>query len=143
MTEPKKVFKWIGIGCGVITLLGILTVGACVFFIKGATDAPADTSHLFFAHLRGNDFVSARAMMSPEYQAAHPLPQFQQAVALIPPLTLQADSTFNNRNISNGTATMTGFLTTVQGSVPVTVSLRNAGEVWTITSVVAGGQFLQ
>lgn len=143
MAETKKVLKWVGIGCGGIALLAVIGIGACVFFIKGVTDEPAERSHEFFAHLRSGGVAQAHAMMSPEYQATHPIPQFQQSLALLPPLTMQADSTFNNRSVNNGVATMGGFLTTPQGSVPVTLTLNHRGEVWYITSVNLAGQMLQ
>ena len=143
MAETKKILKWVGLGCGGMALLAALGIGACLFFIKGMTDEPADRSHLFFAHLRGNDLVQAHAMMSPEYQAMHPLPNFQQSVALLPALVMQADSTFTSRSVNNSNATMGGVLTTPQGNVPVTVTLNHRGAIWYITSVSLGGQMLQ
>ena len=143
MAETKTILKWVGIGCGGMVLLAALGVASCLFFIKGVTDEPADRSHQFFAHLRANDLVQAHAMMSPEYQATHPLPKFQQSVALLPPLVMQADSTLTNRSVSNGSATMGGFLTTPQGNVPVSVTLSHRADVWYITSVTLAGQMLQ
>jgi hypothetical protein len=43
----------------------------------------------------------------------------------------------------NATATMSGSLTTPQGSVPVVVTLTQSGAVWQIDSVVVGGMPLQ
>ena len=143
MAEPKKVLKWVGLGCGAMVLMAAIGIGACVLLIKGATDEPAERSHLFFAHLRSNQIAEAHAMMSPEYQATHPLPTFQQSLAMLPPLVAQADSTFNNRSFVNENATMSGHLTTLQGNVPVTVTLTNRAGVWYITSVMAAGQPLQ
>ncbi|MFT5354204.1 MAG: hypothetical protein ACI9KE_001407 [Polyangiales bacterium] len=143
MAETKTVLKWVGMGCGTLALLTVMGIGACVFFIKGATDAPADRSHEFFAHMRSGQQAQALAMMTPEYQATHPLPNFQQAVALLPPIAMQADSTFSNRSVNNSSATMSGFLTTPQGNVPVTVTLNQRVDVWYITSVMVAGQPLQ
>lgn len=143
MTDTKKVLKWVGLGCGGLILLGAIGVTACVLLIKGATDEPADRSHLFFANLRENNVAAAHAMMTPEYQATHPLPVFQQSLAALPVLVAQADSTFSSRSVQNSNATMSGFLTAPQGNVPVTVTLTHRGGVWHITSVNAAGQLMQ
>ena len=49
MAEPKKVLKWVGLGCGAMVLMAAIGIGACVLLIKGATDEPAERSHLFLS----------------------------------------------------------------------------------------------
>lgn len=143
MAEGNKALKWVGIGCLVLFLFGACGIGACVFFIKGMTDAPAGQAHGFLADLRTGNYPNALQRMNGSYQATHPLETFQQSVAVIPTLTQSTDATLSERNVSNGVGTMSGHLTTPSGDVPITITLSQAGDHWYIDSVVVQGQTLQ
>lgn len=139
----KQTLKKVGIGCGVLVLLGMLGVGACVFLIKGATDGPANRGHAFFEQLRGGNTAVAWAMFSPTLQAQVPLNEFQGAVAEMPPLTTQTDSTFTSRSVHNNIGELSGYLTTPQRQVNVALTLSKTGGVWVIDSLSVMGRPLQ
>ena len=150
--QPQKsnTLKYLAIGCvGLVLLIGcafggcMLMGGGAAVGVLGAVAAPAQQTKGFFADLRASNHQGALARMSPAYQAAHPLATFQQSVASIPALTQQTDDTISNRSISNAMATMSGSLTTPEGSVPVQVMLTQVGAAWQIDSVVVGGVPLQ
>lgn len=143
VADSKAILKKVGIGCGALVLLCMLGFGACLFFIKGATDPPANRSHAFFAHLREQNVPTAWTMLSPSLQARVPLQAFQSAVTQMPPLTTQTDSTFTSRSIEHGTARLSGYLTTPQGEVNVQLRLTELGGLWVIDSLSVMGQELQ
>jgi hypothetical protein len=143
MAEGNKALKWVGIGCLVLFLFGACGIGACVFIIKGMTDAPAGQAHGFLADLRTGNYPTALQRMNGGYQSTHALEAFQQSVAAIPSLTQSTDATLDDRNVSGSGATMSGHLTTPSGDVPITITLSQAGEHWYIDSVVVQGQTLQ
>ncbi len=142
MAEGNKALKWIGIGCGVLFLLAACGIGACVLVIKTTSDAPAGAAHGFFADLRTGNYQSALQRTNGAYQSSHTLESFQQSVAALPALMQQTDVTLSSRSVNNGTATMSGNLTTPGGDVPVTVTLSQVGEFWYIDSVMVQGQTL-
>lgn len=148
MSEQKKSspWKWIGIGCGVIVLIGVCIFGACTLCAGGiwqATDAPAQAAHGFFADARAQNWQNAYQRMSPSYQSTHTAQTLQAAASQIPAITQQTDSTFTNRQVQNATANLDGHLTTPSGPAPVNVTLSNQGGVWYIDSITVSGMPLQ
>jgi hypothetical protein len=147
MAGQNNTLKIVGITCGVIVALGVCGVGACLAMggaaVWGATDAPAKAAHAFFRDLRTGNHQSALSRMSAHYQSTHDVATFQLNVSTIPALTQQTDSTFASRNITPGSANLTGSLTTASGEAPVVVILSQVGEHWYIDSVTVQGTVLQ
>lgn len=150
--QPQKsnTLKYVAIGCVGLILLAVCAFGGCMLMgggaamgVLGAVSAPAEQTKGFFADLRARNYPGAHARMSATYQMSHPLATFQQSVEAMPALTQQTDDTISSRNVMNATATMSGSLTTPQGSVPVVVTLTQSGAAWQIDSVVVGGTPLQ
>ena len=142
MAEGKKVGMWVGIGCGLLLLIGACC-GGIGYFVYAQTDAPAQAGHAFFKDLREGNYQQAHQRMSTTYQSTRPLAVFQQNVQAIPALSQSTDSSFSNRQISNGVATLEGTLTTAGGVVPISVQLSQVGEYWYIDSVTVQGIGLQ
>lgn len=147
---PKKSnpLKFVAIGCVVFALVMGCGFASCMLATGGAgiaaaLSAPAEQTKSFLADLRARNYQGALSRMDPSYQTAHPLATFQQSVDAMPALTSSTDDTINNRNVTNGIATMSGTLTTPQGAVPVEVSLHSAGGTWNIDTVTVGGVPLQ
>ncbi len=139
MADNQKIAKYVGIGCGVVLLLGCCIGGGAYFACSkfaGALGAPKGQATGFFYDMREGRPEAALQRMDGPYQASHDLARFQQATATIPAIASQTDTTFSSIQINNGSATVSGFLTTPNGNIPVTVTLSNIGENWYIDSVV-------
>ena len=146
----SSVWKWVGIGCGVLVLIGACIAVSCIVCSGGivgtalqATEAPAEASHAFFRDTRAGNWQGAHARMNATYQSTHTPESMQMAAASIPAITQNTDSTFSGRSVMNNVATMTGVLTTPSGSVPVEVVLSGSGTTWYIDSVTVQGMMLQ
>ena len=140
-------WKWVGIGCGVLALLGTCTTGACLACggagavgIFAAVEAPANEAKGLLADLRAQRFDAAYARTSAGYQASHDLATFTAAVQAIPALTTMTDDTISQRQVSGATARMSGTLQTPSGDVPVAFELSQAGERWVVERIDVAGQ---
>lgn len=135
----NKLLKILAIGCGAVLLLGCCIAGGVVYYFKSKSDAPANAAHSFFKDLRDGNQEKARRRMSGAYQGSHPIAAFQQSLAAVPALTQQSDATFANRNVSEGTASLSGTLKTSSGEAPVEVMLTEMNDAWYIESVSVNG----
>ena len=147
--QGSGVLKWIGIGCGVLALIGMcfggffVVLGGGIFAAVEATSAPADQTKGFLADVRAHNYAAAHARMSASYRASHDVAALQAAIEGEPALTSQTDDTISNRNIMNGSATMSGFLTTPTGTVPVVAELTESNGTWQIDRLTAGATVIQ
>jgi len=147
-TPPQKKsspVKWIAIGCGAFVLIGACIAGSAALIAGGvfkATEAPAEAAHAFFGDLRAQNWQSAHSRMSAAYQSTRTPENLQLAAAQMPALTQQTDSTFSSRNIDATGATLSGYLTTPSGNVPVEVRLSSANDAWYIESLTVQGMTL-
>lgn len=143
----SNTWKYVGIGCGIAALLSICAVGGCFTFcaagvggIVAATEAPATAAHGFFTDIRNHSTAAAYGRMSTAYRAAHTEADFGAAVAAIPGLEANTDSTFTGRAINGSTATLTGLLTSPTRPIQAIVTLHDEGGTWVIDSVLLDGQ---
>ena len=139
-------WKWIGIGCGVIALIGACTLGSCLACggvgavgIFAAVEAPANEAKGLLADVRAQRFDAAYARMGPTYQATHDVAAFIAQVQAIPAMVAMTDDTISQRNVSNATARMSGTLQTPSGDVPVAFVLSQLGERWVVDQIDVGG----
>ncbi|MDQ3032714.1 MAG: hypothetical protein M3Y87_09875 [Myxococcota bacterium] len=139
-------WKWIGIGCGVLALIGVCLLGSCVACggmgavgVFAALEAPANEAKGLLADVRGQRFDAAYGRMSPTYQASHDAAAFTAQVQAIPALTSMTDDTISQRNVSGATARMSGTLQTPTGDVPVAFALSQLGERWVVDSIDVAG----
>lgn len=139
-------WKWVGIGCGVLALLGTCSTGACLACggvgavgIFAAVEAPANEAKGLLADVRAQRFDAAYARMSASYQASHDLAAFTASVQAIPAMTAMTDDTISQRQVSGPTARMSGTLQTPTGDVPVAFQLSQAGERWVVERIDVAG----
>lgn len=143
----SNTLKYVGIGCAVITLLGMCGVGACVTCagvgaggIMVAVEAPAEATHGLLRDLRSGNVAGGYARMSSSYRAVHTEADFAAAVAAHPVLTTSTDATISSRNIHGATATMGGTLDGAGGVVGmVSAELSQEGEAWMIDALTVDG----
>lgn len=154
--QPQKsnALKFLLIAGALVALLFACAFGSCMLLggvsavgtlgtLRVVTGPPAEQTEAFFADLRARNYAGALARTTPEYQAAHPLPAFQQSVEAIAALTQQTADTVTHRSVNSSTAQMSGTLSTPQGNVAFDVSLVERATRWQIASVVVAGTTLQ
>lgn len=139
-------WKWVGIGCGVLALLGVCSTGACLACgglgaagIFAAVEAPASEAKGLLADVRAQRFDAAYARMSATYRASHDLATFSASVQAIPEMTTMTDDTISQRQVSGQTARMAGMIHTPAGDVPVAFQLSQAGERWFVDRIDVAG----
>lgn len=146
--EPRtsSPWKWVGIGCGVLALLGVCSTGACLACgglgavgIMAAVEAPANEAKGLLADVRAQRFDAAYARMSASYQASHDLATFTASVQAIPAMTTMTDDTISQRNVSGSTARMAGMVHTPTGNAPVELQLSLLGERWFVDRIDIAG----
>src|SRR5688572_24639796 len=102
--ESNNTWKYVGIGCLVMGLLGACGVGSCMACgavgfggVMAAVAAPADTSHAFLRELRTGAVPAAYARTSGAFRITHSEADFAARVAAMPALTTATDATISNR----------------------------------------------
>jgi len=146
----NKTLKIVGITCGVIALLGVCTLGACLVCTGGgigaifvAAAAPAEQTNGFLADVRAQRLGGAYRRMSADYRATHTLATFEQNVRGMPVLIGHSAAQVAGRTISTangvGTAHVAGTLTTPQGPVPFEATLTQHHDKWEIDSIDVAG----
>lgn len=147
MSEGSNTWKYVGIGCGILALIGACSLGTCVIFCGGAigagiaaTEAPAEATRAFFDAVRGGNAATAYAQTATSYQASHTMDQFQAGLASMPELAASSDQTISNRNVQAGQgATMGGTLQGPSGMTPFSAHLVEEGGGWHIDELTVGG----
>ncbi|MEM9067573.1 MAG: hypothetical protein AAGE52_03675 [Myxococcota bacterium] len=141
--QPKSnTLKYLGIGCGVLTLLALACGGGFYACWAKLTEAKPH-AHAFLRDLREMNYPSALQRMDGAYQSRHNVQSFQGSVAQIPALTTHTDATLTNFNTTNMTTTVEGTLTTPSGPTPVVIVMNQVGEYFYIQSVTVSGVPLQ
>lgn len=139
-------WKWVGIGCGVLALIGACVFGSCLACggagavgMFAALEAPAQQAKGLLADVRAQRMDAAYARMSDSYRATHDLAAFTAEVQAIPALVTSSDDTISQRNVSTGTARMSGMLHTPGGDVSVSFELSQRGQDWVIERIDVAG----
>lgn len=148
----NNVWKYVGIGCLVMALIGACGVGSCMACgavgfggAMAAMQAPAEASHAFLREVRTGAVPAAYARMAPAYRATHTEADFAARIAAIPALTTATDATLNNRAVNGGIATMSGTLDGATCAVvpcSVMITLHEEDGTFVIDSVIAAGEVL-
>lgn len=144
--EGSSTWKYVGIGCGILVLLGLCIGGACTVMCGGAIGAgmaamepPAEATRVFFGHVRAGDTAGAYAETAASYQASHSEAEFLAALATMPELSASTDQTISNRNVQAGLgATMSGTLQGPGGTTPFSAHLVDQGGTWHIDTLTVG-----
>jgi TM2 domain-containing membrane protein YozV/Na+-transporting methylmalonyl-CoA/oxaloacetate decarboxylase gamma subunit len=125
----------------ILTVLGVaLAFIAMVFLIlsmalyatSGITEAARDQ----LSAIRAHDYAKAYSYTSNEFKKATTLEVFEKFVNSYPVLNDNKDSTFSNRQISNGIGIISGSLEAQDGTVmPVTYQLVKENGHWKILNI--------
>ena len=134
--KGKGPLFYIFLGCGGLTLFGILGIGGCVYLLYSMANPPANATHAFFQKINAGDVDGAYGMMTKELQADLDKATLTRRV----PLWKSTDVTINSRKLKYNDATMAGSITLVDGTTyPLTVTLIETGDTWFLTSIQIKG----
>jgi predicted component of type VI protein secretion system len=139
---PKKgkgpVF-WIATGCCGCLLVVVLVAGGIFGAAWWATKGVADAVQSELAVLRQGHIELAYAELSESWRREMDLQDFTQLVESHPALRENSDATFPVRNVSNQTATVSGFLTSAAGQrEAVSFRLVKEAGAWKIAGITFG-----
>jgi hypothetical protein len=145
--EGSSTWKYVGIGCAILALLGLCSAGSCVLFCGGAIGAgvaamepPVEATRTFFASVRSGDTAGAYAQTAESYRASHTVEQLEASLAAMPALAASSDQTILNRSVQAGQgATMGG---TLDDGTSFQAHLVDEAGVWRIDSLTVGGSSL-
>lgn len=148
--EGSSTWKYVGIGCAILALIGACALGTCVACAGAgigagiaATEEPAEATRSFLGHVRAGAWDAAIAESSSGFQASHTAAQLQASAQGIPALTGSTDQTISQRNVQAGvSATMGGTLDGPGGPTQFQATLVQEGGVWRIATFTVAGQVL-
>jgi hypothetical protein len=134
-------------GCGCLLLLALLIVGLVVLPCGGAftamwkaTEAPVAEIRAQLQEIKAGQLDAAYARFSESYRATVSRSDFEALIEAHPALKDNADSTFNQRNITTDTAVMSGSLKSSAGAVEaVSYQLVPEGGTWKIAALRFAG----
>jgi hypothetical protein len=135
---------WVGLGCGGLLLLMLLVVGgiaALGFMAMKATQAPVEAVKAQLADVKAGNLDAAYARLAPAYQTEVSKEEFQAFASKHGGFGQNKDTTFNNRSISNDTASISGSLLAASGdSEAASFKLAKQGTDWKVTSIEIDGE---
>lgn len=148
--EVSNTWKYVGIGCGIVALIALCSVGSCALCFGGAVSAgiaalepPVEATRGFLTQVRAGDAPGAYAQTSQSYRATHTVEQFTAALASMPELAASYDQTISQRNVQAGQgATMGGNLHGPSGNTGFTAELVEEEGVWRISTLRVGAATL-
>ena len=134
---------WLLLGCGGLLLLMLLAgavIGFVIYKAAGAMQAPVDEVKAQLSDVKGGNLDAAYARLAPAYQVEVSKEEFQAFAAKHAAFAQNADTTFNNRSISNGVASISGSLTSASGeSEDASFKLQKQGDAWKVSSIEVAG----
>lgn len=135
----SNTWKYLGIGCAILALLGVCSGVACVACagaglggIVAATEAPAEATRTFLASVRAGDVHGAYTQTATSYQAATSEEAFQAQLAELPAIAASTDESISGRQIQPGAAQMRGTLQGPSGETAFFVTLLDEGGTWRV-----------
>jgi hypothetical protein len=134
---------WVALGCGGLLLLLLLVVGgiaALGFMAFRASQAPVDEVKAQLADVKAGNLDGAYARLAPAYQVDVSKEEFQAFAGKHLAFSQNADTTFNNRSVSTGVASISGSLRSASGeSEDASFKLVKQGDAWKVTAIEVGG----
>lgn len=126
----------------VLTVIGVVILALIFYFtfivciVLYATSGIVDTVRNQLTALRAGDYQTAYSLTSSEFQSTVSPEQFKVFIEQYPVLRNNADSTFNDRKIENGTGTVKGTVTGTNGaSKTVEYTLVKENGQWKILNI--------
>ena len=134
---------WVALGCGGLLLLMLLAlagIGFVIYKAKGAMQAPVDEVKAQLADVKAGNLDQAYARLAPAYQVDVSKEEFQAFAGKHVTFAQNADTTFNNRSIANGVASISGSLRSVSGeSEDASFKLQKQGDAWKVSAIEVDG----
>lgn len=134
--DPTKRGRWmavVGILLGLLSIAGwTLSGGGLLAAWRGLT-APGAAAHAFMQDLAAGDMTGAKA-----HSAGLSDDDLRDDAALISSHGTFVDTTFNNVNISNSDANVSGTAAFNTGTIPARARLTYSGGAWRVTHIELG-----
>jgi len=140
VADGKKLWIYLGVGCGVLALLTVCGGGSGIFLFFRAMGEPVAYARGFLDDIRERDWHDALQRMNAGYQNTHVEESFRQSAESLPALVQHTDATFTSHSSANSTAQVEGNLTTPSGPIAVAMTLTKHGDHWYIDTVNVAGQ---
>lgn len=123
-----KALKWVGIGVGGLVALGGIVVAVVFMLTAGAASA----GNAFLALVGEGKYEEAYAAAAPQFREQTSLDRFRATMQRFGLDKFEAAS-WNSREISGGTATLDGTITTRNGGrVIAKMQLVKVGDTWKV-----------
>jgi hypothetical protein len=139
MAERRSWFKWIGIGCGGLVLLGIVLVAVIVFTVRTLTAGPEQVARDFCQAVAAGDYARAHDAFSAPLKESQPLEVLIAAARARPSLFKIVDTSFTDRSIDLTGAKLAGTATLEAGTtVPVSFTFAKEHDEWKLIAYNIG-----
>lgn len=113
-SEKKKKgvspWTWVALGCGTMAIFSITGIALFVFFIVKVTAVPVEVANSQLKAIRGGDIDAAYRLTSRSFRDRVSLIEFEEFVGETPVLAENEKASFNDRNITNRTAKISGTI---------------------------------
>ena len=117
-----------------LVILVMVAAGGFAYAIFKATSGPRDATHAFLRDARKGDWDAAYDKTSADYQSRVERSAFEADIENeIPKAAESDDATFNNTNIQNDVACLSGSLSPGDGTI--FVQLHKKGDGWLIDRI--------
>jgi hypothetical protein len=134
----------LGIGCGLLAFATFCGVGLSLSAIFAVFSAETDAASGFLADVRRDDWASALARTSSEYQSHHTASDLASRVAAIEALDHHGVAFLTSaEEVDEHRARVEGSLYGSGGETPIAFELSESGGYWYIDLVVVRGVRLE
>lgn len=140
MADQRTWLKWIAMGCGGLTLLGIIVVAGILAAVWSLTSAPEAVVREFCAAAAAGDHARAHAYLAAPLREAKPLDAFEADLRASPSLFDIVETTFTDRSFdfSEGVR-LGGTVTTRAGTtLPASFTLVRERDSWKLLAYRIG-----
>jgi hypothetical protein len=136
--------RWLGIGCGFLAFLVFAGVGLSLSAILALLAPETDAARGFLNDVRRDDWASALARTSSDYQSRHASADLASRVAELPAHDGHAVAFLTSaEEIDEGHSRVEGALYGSAGETPIAFELSQAGGYWYVDLVVVQGEPLE
>lgn len=134
----------LGIGCGLLAFATFCGVGLSMSAILAVFSPETDAATGFLADVRNDDWASARARTSNDYQSRHSAAELGTRVAAIGALDGHNLAFLTSaEELDEHHARVEGSLYGAAGETPIAFELSESGGYWYIDLVVVRGERLE
>ena len=136
--------RWLGIGCGLVAFATFCGVGLSISAIAAVFSPETDAASGFLADVRRDDWASALARTSSEYQSHHTAADLMGRIAALEALDAHTFALLTSaESVDEQRARVEGALYGASGETPIAFELSASGGYWYIDLVVVRGERLE